>query len=195
MVGIDGSVDSTTALRWAVGHAAALRAVVRAVHVSTPPGYGLLRRRPRGPEANQVHDAANAETILSEAPLRVDGESVVVEHRKVEGRPGPALVDLGRDADLLVIGATGKQQDTIFPESSLGSTTRYVVRHAACPVAVVRHSHMHSAPHRSKPEPADAVPVPDTGRGHRDTHAAGKDHQLRQSISARPLQKLPSMYS
>jgi nucleotide-binding universal stress UspA family protein len=51
----------------------------------------------------------------------------------VHGAPGPALVDVSKNAGLLVLGTGGVQ-----PEGpGVGSTAFYCLSHALCPVLVV----------------------------------------------------------
>src|SRR5580692_3412898 len=60
-----------------------------------------------------------------------------VEPRVVEGSPGAALCDLAREvsAAAIVMGSRGRGG---LRRAVLGSVSDYVVRHAPCPVLVVR---------------------------------------------------------
>src|SRR4029077_2242999 len=60
---------------------------------------------------------------------------VVVRPRVVEGQAGPVLVDAAEGADLLVMGNRGHGGLT---EALLGSVGQYCVRHAPCPVVIMR---------------------------------------------------------
>jgi nucleotide-binding universal stress UspA family protein len=50
--------------------------------------------------------------------------------------PGLALEEASRNSDLVVVGARGAN---VLERAVLGSVSRTVLHHAACPVAVVRH--------------------------------------------------------
>jgi nucleotide-binding universal stress UspA family protein len=54
----------------------------------------------------------------------------------LEGHPAPVLLELAKDADLLVVGSRGHGQ---FTGMLIGSVSEHVVSHASCPVVVVRH--------------------------------------------------------
>ena len=60
--------------------------------------------------------------------------SVDVETRLVEGHPGAVLVDVSRDARLLVVGSRGRGG---FKDLLMGSVSTSCVHHAQCPVVVV----------------------------------------------------------
>ncbi|WP_223840241.1 universal stress protein [Saccharopolyspora pogona] len=172
IVGIDGSADSVTALRWAVNYAVTVHAVVRMVHAWTPlPKHGLPKARRRKLEVDRARSASDAERVLSEALRCVDVGSVVIEQRVVEGAPGVVLVDSSRNADQLVVGATGGERDAFLDRPPLGSTARYVTRHASCPVTVIRHSHTRIEPLPAKRYQLGAVRVPRPRQRHQNAHA------------------------
>jgi nucleotide-binding universal stress UspA family protein len=54
-----------------------------------------------------------------------------------EGEPGPAIIEaaVAETADLLVVGTHGRGR---FERLVLGSVSDHVVRHAPCPVLIVR---------------------------------------------------------
>ncbi len=53
----------------------------------------------------------------------------------VEANPAAALIDMCRDAQLLVVGSRGHGA---FAGMLLGSVSQHCVQHACCPVVVVR---------------------------------------------------------
>lgn len=59
-----------------------------------------------------------------------------VEHRRVEGPAGQALIEASLDAQLVVVGAQGDRP------TPLGPVTQAVLRHADCPVLVARKRHV-----------------------------------------------------
>ena len=73
-------------------------------------------------------------------------QAIVVQGRRVgvgvsflvwEGEPGPAIVEaaLAEAADLVIVGTRGRNRVERFV---LGSVSDHVVRHAPCPVLIVR---------------------------------------------------------
>ena len=137
VVGVDGSLGSLQALRFAVGHARAFGAVLVPVLAWTPPGGELGNRRypVASLTAQWQHDAATRlHTAFDEAlggqPNDLDISSLVLR-----GEAGRLLVSVAdRDGDLLVVG-TGRQG--ILRRAIQGSASRYCLRHAGCAVITV----------------------------------------------------------
>ena len=132
MVGVDGFESSKAALRWAIHQAKLTGAVVDAVtswHI--PPGSGLI------PAADMPDYQDDARIVLTEAitEMCMIDTDVVVRPRVVEGRAGPVLVEAAEGADLLVVGNRGHGG---LAEALLGSVGQYCVRHAPCPVVIMR---------------------------------------------------------
>jgi nucleotide-binding universal stress UspA family protein len=130
VVGVDGSDGSRDALTWAAWQADLTGASLRAVGTWRWPNY--VTRVPPG-----VDLAGETATVVAEqvTPITRRHPELAVEQRVIEGPPGPALASLARDAVLLVVGASGR---AAFPGMLLGSVADYCVRHAECPVVVVR---------------------------------------------------------
>jgi nucleotide-binding universal stress UspA family protein len=148
VVGVDGGVRSVAALHWAVRHAEQVHASVDVVTTWAPAltlapmalGTGAGHLSGAGtPEA----DAADAELALGARDLarscvtRAGAESSAVRVRTwaMSGSPGPVLCDLAGPVDLLVVGPSGHGA---LVGAVLGSVAAYLVRHAPCPVVVVR---------------------------------------------------------
>ncbi|MGZ4704670.1 MAG: universal stress protein [Acidimicrobiales bacterium] len=147
-VGVDGSGASRRALRWAIEEARLRGSGLDVVHTWSPdfmpwsssmqPGLASavwtddvqlppvenVRRSVRAALAEILEAEGLSET--GDPPTR----AVIVE-----GPSGPALVEAGRDADLLVVGARGLGEVRgIF----LGSVSLHCVTHASGSVVVVR---------------------------------------------------------
>lgn len=137
VVGVDGSEHSLAALRWAATEARHHGATLRVVAVFNAPmmstGYEVV-----APDPSDL--AAASSTMLDAAvdTVRADGEleGVDVATEVLEGHAGERLIELSRDADLVVVGARGHGG---FVGLLLGSVTNHLVNHASCPVVVVRH--------------------------------------------------------
>lgn len=137
IVGVDGSAVSLDALRWAVDEAARRGTGVMAVNAwrSDPATAGLtsldlIQVRPR----EDVRDAQMRLLVSAVAEASAEAKDVMVEQHLVEGQPGPVLVQLAAEADLLVVGSHGYGR---LREALLGSVSSYCVHHSPCPVVVI----------------------------------------------------------
>ena len=141
VVGIDGTDNSSAALRWAVEEAALRGATVEAVHawsfvpVTTPADSGLVPMAwTEGTEmfeASQEAAARLAENQVGDV-LGPDSDVTVT---LVQGDASDALLEAAAGADLLVVGNRGRGA---FAEALLGSTSGRISDHAPCPVVIVR---------------------------------------------------------
>lgn len=139
VVGVDGSPAASAALRWAAVHAARMGAELRVLNVwDIPTGWAGadlvvadLRRDLEEIARETVADAVDAARSWGEPGIEVRGEQLC-------GSPARLLIEASRSADLLVVGNVGHS-----PVSGLllGSVADSVVRHAACPVAVIPLEH------------------------------------------------------
>lgn len=132
VVGIDGSPASRDALRWATRYAALTQGVVEAV---TAWDYPASHDWAPVLDDERIRDAAT--TTLEKAVHEVtrDEPPVKVVTAVVQGHPAQVLIDEARGADLLVVGNRGHGA---FTSALVGSTSERCVRHALCPVLVVR---------------------------------------------------------
>ncbi|MGW4488525.1 universal stress protein [Amycolatopsis sp. NPDC004368] len=134
IVGLDGSPDSADAFGFACEEALARGTTLVAVH----PGNEI---RPDGSMREggaRAQDVAAAERRLVEeqlAPWREKFRDLRVDVVVVRGRPVRALLERSADAQLVVVGSRGRGG---FSGLLLGSTSRALLVHSACPVAVVR---------------------------------------------------------
>lgn len=145
IVGVDGSPASDTAVAWAA-HDAAMRGVpLTLVHVENPNGPTwsqiLILEQVRGWQQAEGHNVlANAfkiahDAIGENAGIHINGELLFAA-------TVPKLIELSKDADLVVVGTDGRGALT---RGMLGSVSSGLVRHAHCPVAVI-HEQQSSSP-------------------------------------------------
>lgn len=161
VVGVDGSVGSLNALRWALrearAHEAALHVVFAWLYhpmVSNPGlgsmfpvSYGVSGRPPgAGPgepvTAGVLEAEAAARNFLEAAIDKAiaDGgddpsrRSVQITQDVIEGHAARVLLDVATESDLLVVGSRGHGE---FVGALLGSISQHVIAHARCPVVVV----------------------------------------------------------
>ena len=155
VVGIDGSSSSENALRWALEEAR-LRpgSSIKVVHAYRPPeprydtayadvflDVGAMQRgmeldRGRRDE-EEIHARQGAERLLEKVldaarTGPIDGE---VELLALPDDPATCLIDLSRDADMVVVGSRGRGG---FKGLLLGSVSQQCLQHACGPVVVVR---------------------------------------------------------
>jgi nucleotide-binding universal stress UspA family protein len=146
VVGVDRSVHAVDALRFAIEEAVHRGCALTAVEVWDQPYL--------------AEDVGELAATLDE-PARQRAEKVLRQQveKALEGRPAPeslkvvtrsgnpaeVLIQLGRAADLIVVGARGRGG---FRHLLTGSVATQLVNHAPCPVVVVP----------SRPPAAGAVP-------------------------------------
>lgn len=140
IVGIDGSVEARAALRWAAREAAEHHVRLQIVLASAVPltyGPGITFAQPdydvqREAGLRLLESAAAAVKEMSPEIGEVD-----VTTELVSSPPIPSLLDLSKDACMIVVGSRGLGA---FRRGLLGSVSTSVARHAHCPVAVVHAS-------------------------------------------------------
>jgi nucleotide-binding universal stress UspA family protein len=155
VVGVDGSKASQRVLRWAARDAQRRGAELQVVHVHEPKlvynpyevsyattsspraveRLALEERRWRERQRLAAREAAEAvlEELLEDLP--VDLRAVPVEPIVREGpRPAALLLEVARNADLLVVGSRGRGG---FAGLLLGSVSQQLAQHAPCPVVIV----------------------------------------------------------
>ena len=133
VVGVDGSARSAQALAWAGDEAVRREATLHVVHAWMPP-------YPLGPtelfaDLSPLEDAARV--LLDEEVdelTRRRPAPTTVDRTLLMDDAATALVDTSAAADLLVIGAGGRNALLGF---TIGSVSRRCAERAACPVVVV----------------------------------------------------------
>jgi len=142
-VGVDGSRESQLAVGFAFDTAARRCVPVAAIHAwDAPP---VPRRNTVPPLSYDPRAIEAAERSLLDEELaswRDKYPEVTVTTSIVPARPGQALVDVSRRAQLVVVGSRGRGG---FRGLLLGSVSQQLLHHAACPVAVVREIHQEMA--------------------------------------------------
>lgn len=136
VVGVDGSDESTRALRWAAGEAALRHVPLHVVFACAPTGgvCGAGLSVPRQVYDDFVHAGRELLRDAVETAHAVAGDVVVTSDMPNEP-PSPTLIELSRTARTVVVGASGSGG---FAGMLAGSTAVAVAGHAHCPVLVVR---------------------------------------------------------
>ncbi len=137
VVGIDDSPAARAAVEWAARDAELRNIPLTLVHAVSPEVSTWLRTPlPTGVLRWQQDHGRRL----------VDGALKVVEEAAQRGGPAglhteilssgavPTLIDLSKDAEMVVIGAQGSGR---WPGRLLGSVSSALLRHAHCPVAIV----------------------------------------------------------
>jgi nucleotide-binding universal stress UspA family protein len=126
VVGVDGSPGSLAALRWAAAEAGRRMAALRIVSAWEDPD--------RDPACRACPPAASlAAAVVQDAldlVVCLDGRPGSVSCVVPEGEPGKVLVEQARDGEMLILGAGA--------DAGPGSTLRYCLRYAPCPLVFVR---------------------------------------------------------
>ena len=128
VVGVDGSPTSLEALEWAVREARLRGATLEVVHASFFRQV-FLDSFPGAKEGERsILDAALAKAKAMAPDISIVGRF---------GDPPAAqvLVEVSKDADLLVVGSRGLGP---FKEFSMGSVSHDCARHAQCPLVIIR---------------------------------------------------------
>jgi len=136
-VGIDGSSHSQIALEWAMREAAIRREplTVIAVHEVPVSGWGGMVVYPQDGELREESRKAAQEAVdKAAAQLGGPAPSSVTVQASI-GLPAAQLIEVSKDADLLVLGSRGAGG---FTRLVVGSTSDQVAQHAHCPVVIVR---------------------------------------------------------
>lgn len=151
IVGVDGSAASDAAVSWAARDAATRGLPLTLVHVANPkaPTWSqiLVLEEVRGwqqAEGRRVlaDSAKIAHGVVGTDPrIHIDGELLFAAIT-------PKLVELSRNAELIVVGTDGRGALT---RGLLGSVSSGLVRHAHCPVAVIRDEQQATAQSDQRP--------------------------------------------
>lgn len=140
LVATDLSLDSDGALAYALALARTIPASVHVVHVvDNPLAAGVWSSEVYTGEIAglQVNLVRDAEKQLRRGLRAIDQRGVKVTSEVKTGRPGPTILQCARDGgyELVVVGSHGRNAVERF---LMGSVAEHIVRHAPCPVLVVR---------------------------------------------------------
>jgi nucleotide-binding universal stress UspA family protein len=149
VVGVDGSIESIAALRWACREAALRGAEVHAVQVREELCHSLASYAVPPPST-----AADVEIDISDVARTVQADEapgIQVRVEQVNGLAARVLLDRCTGADMLVLGTSG---DTPGALRSAGPVIRACLRRSSCPVVVI--STAQDPMQQREPEPAAA---------------------------------------
>lgn len=137
VVAVDGSPAADAAARWAAYDAAMRNVPLTVVHaVATPtasyppvpyPEAMVVRLEDDGKKAIMHAVKIAEDTMPPDAKVAIGRELVY-------SNPAPALIKMSDEAEMVVVGTSGRG---LLARGVLGSVSSTVVRHANCPVAVV----------------------------------------------------------
>ncbi|MGZ5410667.1 MAG: universal stress protein, partial [Aeromicrobium sp.] len=138
LVGADGSPPSNVAVDWAAREASMRNLPLSIVHVIASPA---VRMWPEVPVPTEVvaRIAGEGHGILSEARTTAqnataDSRRIHIETELMTGGALPTLIDLSKDAEMVVVGCRGTGP---INRRLLGSVSRGLIQHAHAPVAVI----------------------------------------------------------
>ena len=141
VVGADGSPSSQLAVNWAARAAAMRHVPLTVVHVV--PSLSVAASTlawPAGRVPQEVLEIQenDGRRVIADAIKVVEdsatgGNRPEIDSEMLFGRYVPALVDLSKDAQLMVVGCRGRTGQ----HRLLGSVSTGLIHHAHCPVAVI----------------------------------------------------------
>jgi nucleotide-binding universal stress UspA family protein len=129
VVGLDGSANARAALAWASEEAVHRSCQLRVITAWTPPSPRTTGDAgPSGSLPDLTSYQESAQRLVDDMIATVGHpENTVCE--AIRGDPVEILLDAGRNARMLVLGASGGGQ--------LGSVAQQLAHHAPCPVLIV----------------------------------------------------------
>ena len=138
LVGVDGSPSAKVAVDWAARAAASRNVTLTLVHAVNPPLVMSWSEVAMPPAFAKWQEQQGAEFLADATKLAesatADGTALRVHTEMPTGPALQTLIDLSKDADLVVVGCRGHGA---VGRAVLGSVSSGLVRHAHCPVAVI----------------------------------------------------------
>lgn len=179
VVGVDGSPASRVAVDWAARDAAMRGAALTLVHVLPGAAMQAWIQVPL-PVAFLEDEQQAAREILADARDVADAaagaDALRIDQKVLSGQSIPALADLTKDADIIVVGSRGLGK---WGRRLLGSVSSGLVHHAHCPVAVI-HDEDPLIPH---PAQAPVVVGIDGSPASEDATAIAFDEASRRGVA------------
>jgi nucleotide-binding universal stress UspA family protein len=120
---------------WAARSAALRHVPLTVVHIVPTVDFGPFVDLPydEGERARRAEETiSDVMGVVSEATAETP--EIIVDHRVLSGNPVQALVDISKEADMIVVGSRGLGG---VKGLLLGSVSTGVLHHAHCPVAVI----------------------------------------------------------
>lgn len=140
VVGVDGSASSTLAVRWAARDAALRGVPLKLVHIVVPvatppvgwPEYPVPDGYIQWQETHGKQSLVEAQRLATDST--VDNGVPEMTTELLDSAVVPALVDLSKSAQMMVVGCRGQGA---VRRALLGSVSSGLVHHAHCPVTVI----------------------------------------------------------
>lgn len=134
IVGVDGSEHGQCALSWAAREAERRRATLHLITAYSVPIYAASGLDGGYAAVDDSVIRQGAESVLKDALERIKDFDIDVDASVENGDASGVLLELGREADLLVVGSRGRGG---FVGRLLGSVSSALPAHASCPTVVV----------------------------------------------------------
>ena len=137
VVGVNGSLGSLQALRYATAEARQRDVPLLAVIAWVPPGGDLAERRHSSPYLRKIWREAAWERLTAAFDDGLGGmpADLRVEPHVERGETGPVLVDIANQPEDLIVVGTGRRGRV--RRLIRGSVARYCLAYAKCPVLAV----------------------------------------------------------
>ncbi len=133
VVGVDGSMNGSAALRWAMANTPAETELIAVMAYLDPVDVSLRSERPSESEDARASDEL-LHAIIRAARRAVGPDAHPVSPRVLYGEPRDVLEDLANTAQMLVLGARGHRG---VAHLLLGSITDALIRDPQAPTVVV----------------------------------------------------------
>lgn len=134
LVGVDGSAASMHALDWAAAEARTRRRPLHVVCSYTLPSFTAASLDGGYAALDDTAIQQGARAVLAEARQRAEGPGLEVTTTVATGDAAAVLVEMSRDASLVVVGTRGRGG---FADRLLGTVSSTLPAHAHCPTVVV----------------------------------------------------------
>lgn len=137
VVAVDGSPSAEAAVRWAAEDAVLRNTRLTIAH-AVPSVMGTWLATPVPPNVSGLQREAGRQIVdgACEIAKHATNGAVRISTELLYAATVPALVEVSRNAKLLVVGNRGRGA---LARTLLGSVSLGVLHHARCPVAVIRH--------------------------------------------------------